>query len=196
TEEPFVKLAVGHADVKWDWPDMERFRWNDEDGRLMRVSCYTNAGEAELFLNGKSLGRKQAAEEDPWRIRFEVPFEAGELRAVVPGGEDLLVTSGEPAEIALNADRPVTGGIAQIEVRLLDKDGRPAAEDREIRYQVVGDAEILGIENGRPDDLTPYASHTRATCASRAIVYLRVNGNAALHAWGGDGLEAKAEIRA
>lgn len=196
TEEPFVKLAVGHADVKWDWPDMERFRWNDEDGRLMRVSCYTNAGEAELFLNGKSLGRKQAAEEDPWRIRFEVPFEAGELRAVVPGGEDLLVTSGEPSAIALNADRPVTGGIAQIEVRLLDKDGRPAAEDREIRYQVVGDAEILGIENGRPDDLTPYASHTRATCASRAIVYLRVNGNAALYAWSGDGLEAKTEIRA
>ncbi|MCR4906465.1 MAG: DUF4982 domain-containing protein [Clostridiales bacterium] len=195
TDEPFVKLAVGHADAKWDWPDMERFAWNDEDGRLMRVSCYTNAGEAELFLNGESLGKKQASADDPWRIRFEVPFAPGELRAEVSGASDTLVTAGEPAVISLDAGRPVTDGIAQIEVRLLDADGHPASRDTEIRYQVLGCAEILGIENGRPDDLTPYASHTRRTFASRAVVYLRVNGSASLWAWGEDGMQAKAEIQ-
>ncbi|MBQ2546893.1 MAG: DUF4982 domain-containing protein, partial [Clostridia bacterium] len=196
TDEPFVKLAVCRADIKWDWPDMERFAWNGGDGQLMRVCCYTNAGEAELFLNGESLGRKRASAEDPWRIRFEVPFAPGELRAEIPGASDCLVTAGEPARIVLDAGRSVTDGIAQIEVRLLDAGGRPAAQDAEIRYQVLGDAEILGIENGRPDDLTPYSSHTRRTCGSRAIVYLRVNGSAALYAWGENGMQANAVLRA
>jgi hypothetical protein len=191
TDEPFVKMAVGRADVKWDWPDMERFRWDDEEGRLMRVSCYTNAGEAELFLGGESLGVKQASAEDPWRIKFEVPFAPGELRAVVPGASDCLVTAGKPAVLSLDAGRAPSDGIAQIEVRLLDEEGRPAAGDMEIRYQILGDAEILGIENGRPDDLTPYSSHIRRTFAARAIVYLRVHGPATLYAWGEDGIDAK-----
>ena len=195
TDEPFVKMAVGRADVKWDWPDMERFRWNDEEGRLMRVSCYTNAGEAELFLGGESLGVKQASAEDPWRIKFEVPFAPGELRAVVPGASDCLVTAGKPAVLSLDAGRAPSDGIAQIEVRLLDEEGRPAAGDMEIRYQILGDAEILGIENGRPDDLTPYSSHIRRTFAARAIVYLRVNGPATLYAWGEDGIASSAEMR-
>ena len=129
-------------------------------------------------------------------ISLPVSFAPGELRAEIPGASDCLVTAGEPARIVLDAGRPVTDGIAQIEVRLLDAEGRPAAQDAEIRYQVLGDAEILGIENGRPDDLTPYSSHTRRTCGSRAIVYLRVNGSAALYAWGENGMQANTVLRA
>jgi beta-galactosidase len=35
--------------------------WNYKEGDSVRISCYTNCGAAELFLNGRSLGRKQSA---------------------------------------------------------------------------------------------------------------------------------------
>ena len=162
TQDRFVKIAVGHADDKWDGPDAERFCWKDEPGRLMLVSCYTGASEVELFLNGESLGKKAVSQEDGYRARWEVPFQPGELRAVIDGAEDVLATSGAAASIVLTGDKPCLTAngldIAQVEVALRDAEGRLAAGDDEvIHYQITGDAEILGIENGKPDDLTPYA---------------------------------------
>ena len=50
--------------------------------------------------------------------------------------------------------------------------------------QTLGDLKILGIENGIPDDLTPYSEHFRRTLQGRAAVYLRAGeekGGAELH---------------
>ncbi|MFR7619271.1 MAG: DUF4982 domain-containing protein [Blautia sp.] len=35
--------------------------WNYCDGEDIEVRCYTNLSEAELFLNGISLGKKEAS---------------------------------------------------------------------------------------------------------------------------------------
>ena len=81
--------------------------------------------------------------------------------------------------------------MAQIEVTLLDKNGRPAATDEIVTYQVLGDARLLGIENGRPDDLTCYAEPYRATWHGRTLVYLRAGKQAGfitLHAFTESGL--------
>ena len=63
----------------------------------------------------------------------------------------------------------------QVEVYLKDGEGRPAL-DEVIRCQAVGDLELLGMENGIPDDLTPYSAPFRSTLNSRMIVYLRKTG--------------------
>ena len=34
------------------------YKHSFEEGKLMEVNCYTNAAKVELFLNGRSLGRK------------------------------------------------------------------------------------------------------------------------------------------
>ena len=115
---------------------------------------------------------------DGCRASWEVPYQPGELRAVVDGAQDVLTSTDAATVLRLEGDRtqlPADGqAIAQVEVTLLDDLGRiAAAQDEEIFYQIVGDAEILGIENGCPDDLTPYAQRSRRTHDGRAIVYIR-----------------------
>ena len=202
TDERFVKLAVGHADDKWDGPDTERFCWKDTPGRLMRVSCYTSAKSAELFLNGISLGVKPVLEEDGYRARWEVPFAPGRLTVEAEGMNDTLTTCDAAACLALKPDietMPADGqSVAQVEVALLDAEGRPAAGvDQVVRYQLMGDAEIIGIENGRPDDLTPYFERHRATLDGRAVVYIRagrIPDVIRLTAFTREGLRAEAVI--
>ena len=184
TKEPFVRIAVQEGDKADAWHDC--FRWEGEAGQEKTVSCYTNCGEAELFLNGRSLGKKTVSDADCCRVSWQVPFEAGTLRAQAGGTEDALSTRGKAASVSLETEETVLSEaqpVAQVVVSLRDQEGR-LAEDETIFCQLVGDAELLGIENGRPDDLTPYSEVHRDTLDGRAVVYLRVgptDGPVTLH---------------
>ena len=86
--------------------------------------------------------------------------------------------------------------VVQAEVFLEDGQGNPAL-DEEIHVQVLGDLEILGMENGIPDDLTPYAERFRRTKEGRLIVYLRagtVRGTGLLRVWTASGLCAELNV--
>ena len=201
TEEPFVRIAVGDAGSEHQGAWSERFRWTGEPGQQKTVSCYTNAKEAELFLNGRSLGKKEIGNVDGGRASWEIPYEPGELRAAVDGAEDTLVTPGPAASIVLSPDtaRVEADGqsVCQVEIALLDGQGRPAL-DEEIHCQPVGDCALLGIENGKPDDLTPYSENRRVTLDGRAIAYLRagrLSGPVYLHVWTASGLRAECEVQ-
>ena len=200
TQEPYVRIAVGSADA--NYPDDEAFCWQGEPGETRTVSCYTNAAQVELFLNGQSLGTKKLTP-DGCRATWKVSYAPGELRAVVPGSEDCLYSTGSGTVLALHPDRTQLtadgASVVQVEVCLLDGQGHlAAAYDTEISYQITGDAEILGIENGAPDDLTPYASRRRATKGGRAIVYLRAGtrpDEIILHACTKNGIKAQCALR-
>ena len=196
TEEPFVRIAVGDGDSERHGVWNEHFRWTGEPGQKKIVSCYTNGKAVELFLNGQSLGTKTLSDADGCRVCWEIPYQPGTLRAVTDGGEDELSTAKPAASVALIPDRidifADGRDAAQVEICLLDESGQPAL-DEIIHCQIVGDMKLLGIENGRPDDLTPYAEVCRSTLDGRAISYLRagrVPGSASLHVWTNSGLRA------
>ena len=54
--------------------------WNFADGEEVHVMTHTNCSEAELFLNGKSLGKKNVDKYD--MADWFVPFEKGTLKMV------------------------------------------------------------------------------------------------------------------
>jgi len=198
TEEPFVKISTQpNKNEKWHGVWAEKFAWEGSKGDPMYVSVATNQPEAELFLNGVSLGKKEVSIDTDCRATWEVPYAAGELKAVAGSVEDTLCTTGKAAEIRLIADKTAFKAdgldVIQVEVELKDADGRLTAKDEVIKYQIVGDAVILGIENGIPVDLTPYAEKHRATKQGRAIVYLRAGtlpGDVTLYAYTMSGLKA------
>ena len=198
TEAPFVKIsAQPNKGEKWHGVWAERFIWDGNKGDPMYVSVATNQPEAELFLGGVSLGKKEVSLDTECRATWEVPYAAGELKAVVNGAEDTLRTTGKAAEIVLTADKAAFQAdgldVIQVEVELRDADGHRTAKDEDIKYQILGDAVILGIENGIPVDLTPYAEKHRSTKQGRAIVYLRAGtlpGDVTLHAYTMSGLKA------
>ncbi len=195
TDEPFVKIAVskGEKENANTWTD--RFFYNGEPGELMQISCYTNSPEAELFLNGRSLGKKNVG--DACRVTWELPFEGGTLTAKTDGAEDKLCTP----DIAERINTEIyenDSDIVQVEVSLLDKNGNTASDDEIIYYQLLGDGRILGIENGKPDDLTCYKENYRSTFGGKAIVYIRkgnMTENLMLYAYTKNGLYCERKIK-
>lgn len=193
TDKPFVKIAVSKGDKEHTHVWSDSFVYAAEKGETVTVSCYTNQPSAELFVNGKSLGAKAMTDDDGCRLSWEIPFEEGVLTAVAGIAKDKLISPNKAQKLVLEAQ--INDDIIQVEVSLRDTDGNLAsADDKCVYYQLLGDGKILGIENGKPDDLTCYAEKYRSTFNGKAIVYIRANGRILLHAFTKDGITADVEI--
>ncbi len=200
TDEPFVKIAVSRCAKEHSSVWSDSFVYSAGDGETVTVSCYTNTEEAELFLNGNSLGKQAVTD---CRASWEIPFENGELTAKVSGATDTVYSPEKAEKIILIADRNSVSAngedVFHIEVELDDANGNIAcADDRRIYYQLIGDGEIIGIENGKPDDLTCYAERYRNTYRGRALVYVRagdMQGEITLYAYTKDGLKSSVTVK-
>ena len=85
----------------------------------------------------------------------------------------------------------------QLTIELLDGKDRPA-EDETVYCQVLGNCTLLGLENGRPDDLTPYPEIHRMTREGTLTAYFRggeIRGEGAVHVWTAAGLQADWKCR-
>src|SRR5207237_1961866 len=95
-------FPMAHILPHWNWP--ERI------GQVTPVHVYTSGDEAELFLNGRSLGRKKRGPFE-YRLRWDdVVYEPGELKAVVYNkgktwATDTVRTTGAAAKLILKPDR-------------------------------------------------------------------------------------------
>jgi beta-galactosidase len=145
--------------------------WNWKPGEVVDVwAYYNNADEAELFLNGKSLGIKKKAGED-LHVFWRIPFQAGELKAVSrKNGKEVLTkaisTAGAPAKIILEADRNEIKAdgkdLSFITVKVVDKDGRlvPYA-DNMVKFSLEGKGKIAGVDNGSQTSTEPFKANYR-----------------------------------
>ena len=133
--------------------------WNHPDKAAIDVHCYSNLDEVELFVNGKSCGKKQM--EKDWYLTWEnVIYEPGELKAVGYrnghiAAEDAVKTTGEPYGIRLSAYKYEInkGDTAIINVDIVDENGNivPVA-DNKIHFNISGAGTLLGTGNGNPGD--------------------------------------------
>ena len=191
TDAPCLSVAVCRPEGKGERAWEDEFVWQGEAGEKRFVSVYTNQDSAELFVNGRSQGVKQV-DRDSCRAVWEVTYEDGEIMAVSGELKDCLKTPGKAAQLHM---QPVelAGEVRQLEICLTDADGNPA-RDEEVHVQIVGSAELMGLENGQPDDLTPYSAAYRNTYHGKGIAYVRmgsVPGKARVCAWTESGLEAE-----
>lgn len=133
--------------------------WNmDCEGEPVSVYCYSNADEVELFVNGKSYGRK--AMDKNWYLGWDnVIYEPGELKAVgYKDGKETAVetvrTTGAAAEIKAVAykDTVAAGETAIINIDIADGEGMtvPTADNR-LNFEIEG-GELVGTGNGDPAD--------------------------------------------
>lgn len=133
--------------------------WNYNTGDKREVVVFTNCSDIELTLNGKELGpgTSSAAEypalDHPPLVWTDVPFEAGELKAVgsFDGSEvaDVRRTAGTPAKVELrasNEDLLADGrDIAYIDVAACDTAGNRCYMDSSmVTISVTGEATLAG----------------------------------------------------
>lgn len=128
-------------------------------GERVTMYCYSNADEVELFVNGKSIGRK-AMERNGYLSWDAVQYNGGEIVALgYKDGEEyakkILAPSGVPYAIELTPYKSeIRGGdTAVVNIKIVDKDGKlvPYA-DNEICFSVGGTGAFLGCGNGNPGD--------------------------------------------
>lgn len=167
---------------------LPHWNWQGHEGEVVPVMVYTSYPSAELFINGKSQGRRtkdrsvtlegsdnkasQEAFDRQKRYRLmwmETRYEPGTVRVVAydAQGKEAEVkemhTAGKPHHIELSADRSVIGAdgrdIAFINVRVVDKEGNLCPHDsREISFTVQGAGQYKAAANGNSVCLTPFQS--------------------------------------
>jgi beta-galactosidase len=179
---------------------LPHWNWGVHEGEKIPVMAYSNADEVELFLNGKSLGRKKRFS-DPWkmpvghnvsdtekfvtkyRLIWQVPYQPGTLKAVAYSNgkqvaEQEIRTAGVPARIKLVADRKIIDAdgddLSYLTVRIEDKDGNlcPLA-DNLVNFNVTGAGEIAGVDNGNAATTEPFHADHRKAFNGLALLILR-----------------------
>lgn len=160
--------------------------WNWRTGNKIKVDCFTNCQEAELFLNGKSLGKKKLSEARNRTPSWQVDYEPGELfvKGYNNGTEvssNSIKTAGEAYQLKTIADNTTFGsktkGLSQVEVYITDKDGNPVfAADDEVTVSITGPAKLLGLESGSTSSHENYQANQRKALHGRLLAYIQTNG--------------------
>jgi beta-galactosidase len=174
-------LPMAHILPHWNWPDRM--------GEITPVHVYTAGDEAELFLNGQSLGRKKRGSME-YRFRWDdVKYAPGELRVIaykagVKWAENVVRTTGPAAKLTLAADRATLradgADLSFITVTIADRDGLlvPRSKPR-VTFEVTGPADIIATDNGDPTSFESFQSKERNAFNGLALAIVRTRAGEA-----------------
>lgn len=176
------ELSMAHILPHWNWPD--------RIGQVVPVHVYTSGTEAELFVNGKSWGRRSKREGQDFRLVWDsVVYQPGSVRVVAykngqKWAEDEVQTTGEVRKIRLEADRnSLDAGsreLAFVTVRLTDEEGRTVPTACcPLKFEVEGAGELVATDNGDPISFTPFQSAEREAFNGLALAIVRARKGAA-----------------
>jgi len=155
--------ATLHVLPHWTWPGRE--------GKVTPVFVYTSYPEAELFVNGKSQGRRIKNDStviNRYRLMWnDVVYRPGEIRVVAydadgrAAAEKTVRTAGKPHHLVLKANRSKLKAdgddLVYFTVTVADKDGNPVpADERLVRFGVEGAGSFEATANGDPTCLMPF----------------------------------------
>lgn len=169
---------------KWHWHDVVAdWNWRGHEGRPLTVDVYSSCEEVELFLNGRSLGRKPTNRSTEFTASWEVPYQAGALRAVgYAGAREVrsaeLRTAGPPARISLTADRARIKGDGQdlsyVTAELVDARGvrDPRAENL-LKFALQGPGSIVAVGNATPMSTESFQGPGRRAWQGRALLIVK-----------------------
>jgi len=166
---------MAHILPHWTWPERE--------GEVTPVHVFTSGDEAELFLNGRSLGRRKKGPGE-YRLRWDdVRYAPGEVKVVAtrngqPWAEAVRRTAGAPAQVALAPDRATCradgADLVFVTVDIHDAAGVLAPRaDNLVRFSLQGPGDIIATDNGNPTSFESFQAPQRKAFNGRAVVIVR-----------------------
>ncbi len=180
-----------HILPHWTWPGREQ--------QVTPVYCYTNYPSAELFVNGKSQGRKFKQKNtrlDCYRLRWnDVIYEPGELKVVAydangsKAGEKVIRTAGQPAAFRLTADHQTIkadgNDLCFVTIEMVDKNGTPCPTlTDELTFSVTGNGTFKAACNGDATSLETFTQPHMKLFSGQLVVIIQSGnskGTATLH---------------
>ena len=188
-----------HILPHWTWPGRE--------GEVTPVFVYTNYPSAELFINGKSQGKRtkdlsvklEETENEAAQKSFErqkryrlmwmdTKYEPGTLKVVAYDeqgnavAEEEVHTAGKPHHLEVEADRTRISAdgkdLAYIRVRVVDKDGNLCPdESRQVRFTVGGRGFYRAAANGNSTSLELFHEPQMSLFHGQLTAIVQSNGD-------------------
>lgn len=184
-----------HILPHWTWPGRE--------GEVTPVFVYTNYPSAELFINGKSQGKRtkdltvtaensadSASTADFKRQKryrlmwMDTKYEPGTVKVVAyneagePVAEKEIHTAGKPARIELSADRTVLSAdgedLAFVTAKIVDKDGNLCpGAAKKLKFKVSGAIGYRAACSGDPTSLELFHLPEMTTFSGMLVVVVQ-----------------------
>jgi len=169
---------------------LPHWNWEGTGIKKIPVYCYTNCEEAELFVNGKSQGKRKKGIDktripvsfwawgkrpkyldSPYRLNWDVAYEPGEIEVVAYNNgievkRNSIKTAGTPNKIQLIPDREIIHAdgedLSFITVKIEDENSIfcPLA-DNKVEFKVTGPATIAAVGNGNAASTEPFQANYR-----------------------------------
>jgi beta-galactosidase len=169
---------------QWNWNDVVAdWNWKGYEDKIFNVVVYSSCDEVELFLNGKSLGKKQTNRSTKFIATYQVPYAAGELKVVGYTNnkkmqQSVLQTAGEPTNLILTPDKKIlhanNQGLVYINVELTDDKGIVNQKtDLPVQFNVEGAGTIAGVGNANPVSEESYQSNKRKTWRGKCLLIVK-----------------------
>jgi beta-galactosidase len=156
------------------------WNWAGKEGQKIPVWVHSNADEVELFLNGKSLGKKKMERNS--HLEWDVPYAPGKLEAKGFFGDkeisDVVETTGKPVGLVIDPDRALLAAdgkdLAWVAVKVTDSEGRvvPSAMNK-IRFSVTGPGKVIGVGNGDSSSHEPDKASARSAFHGLCMVLVQ-----------------------
>lgn len=168
---------------------LPHWNWKERIGKITPVHVYTSGDEAELFINGKSQGRKAKRPGQDFRLVWDsVKYAPGkvEVTAYKNGqkwASDIVRTTGEAAKLtllsdqrSLSTDKP---DLAYITVQVEDKNGLVVPRSNQlIKFEISGPGVIVATDNGDATSFVPFKSTERQAFNGLALVIVKAKKGA------------------
>ena len=161
---------------------LPHWNWQERIGEITPVHIYTSGDAVELFLNGKSLGRREKVHSYDRLTWDDVRYEPGSLRAIAykngqKWAEELVETTGKPAALQVTAEKTELKNdgtdLSFIRVAVVDSQGRVVPRSKNhLKFFVTGPAEIIATDNGDATSLLPFQLSERDAYNGLALVIL------------------------
>ena len=162
---------------------LPHWNWEERIGEITPVHIYTSGDAVELFLNGKSLGRREKSHSYDRLTWDDVRYEPGSLKAIAykngqKWAEELVETTGKPAALQVTAEKTELKSdgtdLSFIRVAVVDSQGRVVPRSKNhLKFSVTGPAEIIATDNGDATSLLSFQLSERDAYNGLALVILR-----------------------
>lgn len=189
-KQPYIAVVRMDKDGKkpsrtaWMFKDnLSSWTWPGYEGKTASIDVYSDADEVELFLNGHSIGRKEAGEKNQFMAAYAVPYEPGTLEVIayrdgIEDGRYSLSTAKENVELNAAADKTVLHAdgedLSYIMVNLKDQfQNDNLFVKKSVSVSIEGDAMLQGFGSANPSCMGSYDDTTWDTYDGYVLAVVR-----------------------
>lgn len=194
-QQPYIAVErLNHygeepSKTPWMWKDaINSWTWPGFEGKPAIVNVCAAADQVELFLNGKSQGKKAAGEEHDFLAVFKINYEPGELVAVgykngTPCGKTTLATIGKPQQLKIAVDKTELKAngedLAFLMISSVDENGQlNQFDEADVSIETSGPCKLVAFGSANPSCKGNYFDRTWKTFDGRVLAVIRAGSQA------------------